>query len=112
MLLCCPMVTISEFQKFEFRTAEILEVKPHPNADRLYVLQVKVGEATKQIVAGIRLHYQESELVGKKVVVVNNLEPSVIRGVESQGMLLAASNTEKLTLVIPERDIPSGSQVR
>lgn len=106
------MVTIGEFQKFEFRTAEIVEAKPHPNADRLYVIQVKVGDITKQIVAGIRQHYQESELVGKKVVLVNNLEPSVIRGVESQGMLLAASTAEKLTLVIPERDIPSGAQVR
>ncbi len=106
------MVTITDFQKFEFRTGEIMDVKSHPNADRLYVLQVKVGDATKQIVAGIRQHYQETELVGKKVVVVNNLEPSVIRGVESQGMLLAASNTEKLTLVTPERDIPSGCQVR
>ncbi len=107
-----PMIPITDFQKLEFRTAEILEVKPHPNADRLYVLQVKVGEVTKQIVAGIKLHYQESDLVGKKVIVVNNLEPATIRGVESQGMLLAASNTEKLTLVIPERDIPSGAQVR
>lgn len=106
------MATITDFQNLELRTAEILEVKPHPNADRLYVIQIKVGDTNKQIVAGIRQHYQESELVGKKVVVVNNLEPSVIRGVESQGMLLAASNTEKLTLVIPERDIPSGAQVR
>lgn len=106
------MISITDFQKLEFRTGEILEVRPHPNADRLYVLQVKIGETTKQIVAGIKLHYQESELIGKKVVVVHNLEPSVIRGVESQGMLLAASTPEKLTLVIPERDIPSGAQVR
>lgn len=106
------MISITDFQKLELRTAEILEVKPHPNADRLYVLQVQVGEERKQLVAGIRLHYSEAELVGKKVVVVNNLEPSVIRGVESQGMILAASNPEKLTLVIPERDLPSGAQVR
>ncbi len=106
------MINIADFQKLELRTAEILEVKPHPNADRLYVLQIKVGDSTKQVVAGIRQHYSESELVGKKVVVVNNLEPSVIRGVESQGMLLAASNPEMLTLVAPERDIPSGAQVR
>jgi methionyl-tRNA synthetase len=106
------MIPLADFQKLELRTAEILEVKPHPNADRLYVLQIKIGEERKQIVAGIRQHYQESELVGKKVVVINNLEPSVIRGVESQGMLLAASNSEKLTIIIPERDIPSGCQVR
>ena len=75
------MVTIKEFQQLELKVAEILEVKPHPNADRLYVLNIKVGEEQKQVVAGIRLHYSETELVGKKVVVVNNLEPSVIRGV-------------------------------
>ena len=106
------MVSITDFQKLELKTAEILEVKPHPNADRLYVLQIKVGEAVKQIVAGIRLHYSEAELIGKKIVIINNLESSVIRGVESQGMLLAASNSEKLTLVTPERDISSGAQVR
>ncbi|MBI4372664.1 MAG: methionine--tRNA ligase subunit beta [Candidatus Omnitrophica bacterium] len=106
------MISIKEFQALELRIAEILEVKPHPNADRLYVLTVKAGENQKQVVAGIKLHYSETELVGKKAVLVNNLEPSVIRGVESQGMLLAASDSEKLTLVIPERDIPSGAQVR
>ncbi|MBI3999997.1 MAG: hypothetical protein HY351_05210 [Candidatus Omnitrophica bacterium] len=106
------MVSIKEFQALEFRVAEILEVKPHPNADRLYILNIKVGEERKQVVAGIKLHYSETELIGKKVVVINNLEPSIIRGVESQGMLLAASNEEKLTLITPERDIASGAQVR
>ena len=106
------MASIQDFQKLELRVAEILEVSPHPSADRLYVLKIRVGEVQKQIVAGIRLHYQPAELVGKRIVVVNNLEPAVIRGVESNGMLLAASNEEKLTLVVPERDIPSGAQVR
>lgn len=106
------MVSIKDFQQLELKIAEILEVKPHPNADRLYVLEIKVGEERKQLVAGIRLHYSETELVGKKIVIINNLEPSVIRGVESQGMLLAASNSEMLTLVTPERDIASGAQVR
>ena len=106
------MVSIKEFQALEFRVAEILEVKSHPNADRLYILNIKVGEERKQVVAGIKLHYSEMELIGKKVVVINNLESSIIRGVESQGMLLAASNEEKLTLITPERDIASGAQVR
>lgn len=106
------MASIKDFQNLELRVAEILEANPHPNADRLYVLKIRVGEAEKQIVAGIRLHYQPEQLVGKKIVVVNNLEPAVIRGVESNGMLLAASNDTMLTLVAPERDIPSGAQVR
>ena len=106
------MVSFKDFQALELRVAEILDVQPHPNADRLYVLKIKVADQEKQIVAGIKLHYQPAELIGKKIVVVNNVEPAVIRGVESNGMLLAASNEEKLTLVTPERDIPSGAQVR
>jgi methionine--tRNA ligase beta chain len=106
------MVTIEDFKKFELRVAEIETVTPHPNADRLYILGLKVGEVRKQIVAGIRKHYGEEELKGKKIIIVNNLEPAVIRGVESNGMLLAASEGELLTIVTPERPIPDGAQVK
>lgn len=106
------MISIEEFKKFELKVAEIETVAPHPNADRLYVLGIKVGEVRKTIVAGIRKHYSEEELKGKKIVVVNNLEPAVIRGVESQGMLLAASEGDILTVLVPERPIPDGAQVR
>lgn len=106
------MVPIEEFMKLELRVAEIESVSPHPNADRLYVLGLKVGETKKTIVAGIRKHYGESELLGKKIIIVNNLAPAIIRGVESQGMLLAASLNDVLTLVTPERPIESGAQVK
>ena len=106
------MASLEDFKKLEFRVAEIESVAPHPNADRLYVLGIKVGEVRKQIVAGIRKHYGEDELKGKKIIVVNNLEPAVIRGVESNGMLLAASEGELLTVVTPERPIPDGAQVK
>ena len=106
------MVSFEDFKKLEIRVAEIESVTPHPNADRLYVLGLKVGEVQKTIVAGIRKHYTEEELKGKKIVIINNLEPATIRGVESQGMLLAASEGEFLTLVTPERPIESGAQVR
>ncbi len=106
------MISIEEFKKFELKVAEIETVTPHPNADRLYVLGIKVGDIRKTIVAGIRKHYSEEELKGKKIVVVNNLEPAVIRGVESQGMLLAASEGDLLTVLIPERPIPDGAQIR
>lgn len=105
-------VSLEDFKKFELRVAEIETVAPHPNADRLYVLGIKVGETRKTIVAGIRKHYGEEELKGKKVIVVNNLEPAVIRGVESNGMLLAASEGDFLTIVTPERPIADGAQVR
>ncbi len=106
------MVSLEEFKKFELRIAEIESVTPHPQADRLYVLGIKVGDTRKQIVAGIRKHYGVEELKGKKIVIINNLEPAVIRGVESQGMLLAASEGELLTLLTPERMIPDGAPVK
>ncbi len=106
------MASLEDFKKFELKIAEIETVAPHPNADRLYVLGVKVGEVRKTVVAGIRAHYSEDELRGKKVVIVDNLDPAVIRGVESQGMLLAASNLDGLTLVVPERLISSGALVK
>lgn len=105
-------VTIDDFKKLELRTAEIESVEEHPNADRLYVLKVRVGEETKQIVAGIRKFYGPDELKGKKIVIVNNLAPVTLRGVESQGMLLAASDEESLSLVCPERPMNHGLQVR
>lgn len=106
------MVSFKDFQQLELRVAEVLEVKPHPDADRLYLINIEVGEEKKQIVAGIRLHYSSNELVGKKVVVVNNLEPAMIRGVESQGMLLAANDGNQVVLLTPDRPIHSGAQVR
>lgn len=103
--------TLGDFKKLELATAEILSVIPHPNADRLYILQIRVGGVTKQIVAGIRLHYSPEELQGKKIIVVNNLETAVIKGTESEGMLLAANDGSRLSLIVPERDISSGSRV-
>ena len=106
------MASLDDFKKLELKIAEIETVMPHPNADRLYVLGVKVGEVRKTVVAGIRGHYTEEELHGKKVVIVDNLDPAVIRGVESQGMLLAASSVDGLTLVVPERQVSGGALVK
>lgn len=106
------MVSYEDFRKTELKIATIREVAPHPNADRLYVLTVDVGGATKQIVAGIRLFYGEDALKGRQVVVVDNLEPSVIRGVESQGMLLAASDEQGISVVSPDRRVQEGSLVK
>ncbi|HNV85820.1 MAG TPA: methionine--tRNA ligase subunit beta [Candidatus Omnitrophota bacterium] len=105
------MPSIEDFKKFEFRVAEILDVKDHPNADRLYVLEILVGSDKKQIVAGIKKNYTADELKGKKIVIINNLEPAVIRGVESQGMLLAARDENLLSVIIPERNVASGASI-
>lgn len=106
------MVSYKEFQALDLRTAAILDAKLHPDADRLYVLDIQLGEERKQIVAGIRLHYQIEELIGKTVIVVNNLEPAVIRGVQSNGMLLAVNDGERIVVITPDRQVSSGAQVR
>lgn len=106
------MITIEEFQKVELRVGTVMAAAPHPKADRLLVLQVRLGDEDRQIVAGIRAHYDPAALVGRQIVVVANLQPATLRGVESQGMLLAASAGDRLALVTPERPIQSGATVR
>ncbi|MCX5714567.1 MAG: methionine--tRNA ligase subunit beta [Candidatus Omnitrophica bacterium] len=106
------MITIEDFKKLELRIGEIKEVNDHPNADRLYVIIVDLGEKTKQVVAGIKGSYQKEELIGKQVVVVDNLEPAMLRGVESQGMLLAASDLEGIAVVSTLRKVALGSVVK
>lgn len=105
-------ISIDDFAKVELKTAEILEVEKVEGADKLLKLQIKVGEENRQIVAGIAEHYSPKELVGKKIVVVANLKPAVIRGVESNGMLLAVSTKDSVILVTPEdTDVPSGLRI-
>ena len=91
-----------DFAKVELRVALVLEARPHPNADKLLLLQVDAGDGPKQIVAGIRQHYTPEQLVGKRIVVVNNLQPAMLRGEASDGMLLAATSGEKVVLLTPD----------
>ena len=106
------MITIEEFGKVELRVATIKAVEPHPNADRLFVLKIDLGTEERQLVAGIRAHYAPEELVGKQIVVVANLQPATLRGVESQGMLLAASDGDNVIVLSPEKPIAPGAKVR
>jgi len=106
------MVTIEDFSQIELKVGTVKSVEPHPKADRLLVLQVELGEpAPRQLVAGIREHYQPNELVGRQVVVVANLKPAKLRGVESQGMLLAASDDEQVIVLRPEKRTRAGASV-
>jgi len=106
------MATIEDFRKLELKVAQIKEVSEHPNADRLYVITLDLGDKTKQVVAGIRGSYQKEDLIGKQVVLVDNLEPAVLRGVESQGMILAASDENGISIVTPLRQMKLGSIVK
>jgi methionine--tRNA ligase beta chain len=106
------MITIEEFKKLELKVAEIKDVQDHPNADKLYVITVDLGDKTKQVVAGIKPSYKKEELLGKQVVVVDNLAAAVFRGVESQGMILAASDDTGIVILTPQRNVKLGSVVK
>ncbi|MEW6101677.1 MAG: hypothetical protein AB1481_05225 [Candidatus Omnitrophota bacterium] len=106
------MASIEDFRKIELKVAEIKEVSEHPNADKLYIVVVDLGDKTKQLVAGIRPFYKKEDLIGKQVVVVDNLEPALLRGVESQGMLLAGSDESGIVIISPERKLKLGSIVK
>ena len=106
------MVTLDDFKKLELKVAKIIEVKEHPNADRLYVITVDLGGREKQLVAGLKGYYRQDELKGKQIIVIDNLEPAVIRGIKSEGMLLAAQDEERISILVPEKEVKLGSNVR
>lgn len=105
------MVSIEDFKKVEMIVVQIKEAKEHPNADKLYVLKVDTGEEERQLVAGIRSAYSTEELIGRRAIIVKNLEPATIRGEESQGMILAVSDENGISILAPERDVALGSRV-
>ena len=107
------MITLDDFQKLELRVAEVKEVLDHPNAAKLYLLKVDVGGGEiRQLVAGLKPYIPPEKLLGKKIVVVANLEPATLRGEQSQGMLLAGQDGDHVTIVVPDEDLPAGSVVR
>jgi methionyl-tRNA synthetase len=108
-----PEISIDDFAKLELRVGKILQCEQHPKADKLLVLKVKVGPEERTIVSGIRQWYRPEELVGKKVIIVANLKPVKLRGIESQGMILSAEDKDgKLSVSGLEKDIADGSIVR
>ena len=107
------LVSIDDFKKLRIVVAQIKEAALHPNADKLFVLKVDLGTEVRQVVAGIRRSYTPEQLVGKRVAFIANLFPAVIRGVESQGMILAASDEAGVSVLSPDRlDLVLGSPVK
>ncbi|HLW61296.1 MAG TPA: methionine--tRNA ligase [bacterium] len=104
-------ITIDDFNKVDLRVAEVLEAKRVAGADKLLELRIKIGESTRTLVAGIAQQYAPESLIGRKIVVVANLQPRRLRGVESQGMLLAANDGTRAVLLAPDSDVPSGVRV-
>ena len=106
------VLAYEDFAKVQLRTAKIMSAEPIEGAVKLLKLSVLMGDERRQIVAGIALYYKPEQLLGKTVVVVSNLAPIKLRGVESQGMLLAASKGECLRLVTVDGDLSSGAIVK
>src|SRR5437763_11689637 len=106
-------IKYDDFAKLDLRVASVLECKPHPNADKLLVLQIDLGGERRQICAGLRQHIAPEQLVGKQIIVVANLAPRTMRGEISQGMLLAATDaaTNRVITITPSEPTPPGSKV-
>jgi methionyl-tRNA synthetase len=107
-----PFITIDDFVKVELRVAEVLSAERVPKADKLLNLRVSLGDEERTVLAGMAEYYQPEELVGRKVIMVANLAPRKMRGLESQGMLLAAEGDGKVSLLQPDQDLPAGSRIR
>jgi methionyl-tRNA synthetase len=106
-----PLVSYDDFSKIDLRVATILKAETVPNTKKLLKLQVQTGKEERTLVAGIAESYTPEDLIGAQVVIVANLQPAKIKGIESQGMILAAQSGEKLIIIRPEKTTGSGSKV-
>lgn len=105
-------ITIEDFQRVDLRAGRVVAAAPHEKADRLLVLQVDIGEAApRQIVSGIRADWAPEALIGRSVIVIANLQPAMLRGVESCGMLLAVRGPEKVLLLGVDGNVLPGTRV-
>jgi methionyl-tRNA synthetase len=104
-------ISFDEWKKVDLRIAKIIDVRDHPNADKLYVIRVSLGNEERTIVAGIKPWYKKEELIGKKIVIVANLQPKNLRGIESRGMLLAAEDGNNVVLLTVDKNISEGAKV-
>jgi methionyl-tRNA synthetase len=106
------VVSFDEFKRLDMRIGEVLSVEQVPDADKLYILKVDLGDRKVQLVAGLRPYYKDEELKGKRIVVVTNLDPATIRGVKSEGMLLAAQEGDVVSLLTADKPVSPGSGIR
>jgi methionyl-tRNA synthetase len=107
------MISIQDFQKVELKVAEVVAAQRVPGADRLLQLTLDLGDEIRTTVAGIGLSYEPEKLIGRQFVVVSNLEPAVIRGIRSEGMILAVGERDAdIVVITPERPVQKGMRVR
>ena len=104
-------ISFKDWQKLDLRVGKIIGIEEHPQADKLFILEVDLGSEKRKLVAGLKGHYSKEQLQGKLCVVFTNLEPATIRGVKSEGMILAAVGKEVIALIAPEKDVELGAKV-
>ena len=108
-----PEIGIEDFGKVQIRVGEVIKCEPVTKSKKLLVSQIKIGDEVRQVVSGISEYYKPEEMLGKKVAVVTNLKPAKLCGVESQGMILAASDDKgNLSVLTLDKDIIAGSEIR
>ena len=105
------MIKFDEWKKLDIRIGEIKEIKDHPNADKLYILKVDIGDREIQVVSGLKEYYEKKDLEGKKFVFFVNLEPVNLRGENSEGIILAAVKDKKVVLLKPDKKIENGAKI-
>lgn len=105
------MISFEEFQKIDLRVAKVIEVGNVEGSEKLLKLKIDLGAEIRQIVAGIAKFYKPENLIGREIIVVANLEPKVLRGLESQGMLLAAESDDRISLLVPDKEIRAGTKI-
>ncbi len=105
------LIDIEDFTKVNMAVATVLEAKRVPDSDKLLVLNLDIGNEKRQVVSGIAKYYSPEDIIGKKVIVITNLKPAILRGIESNGMILAATKGKKLSLVTIDGDLPAGSRI-
>jgi len=106
------MISIDDFKKVELKVAKVLSAEPIEGSDKLLKLQIDLGSEQRQILSGIAKFYKPEELVGRQIVIVANLEPRQMMGLESNGMILAAGDGELISLLAPDKELPPGTSIR
>jgi methionine--tRNA ligase beta chain len=106
------MISFDEFKKLDLRAGRILGAERIEESEKLLNLEVDIGDQKRRIIAGIGKMYRPEELPGRSIIIIANLEPKKIMGLESQGMLLAASGLEGPVILMPEREVPPGTEIR
>ena len=106
------MISVEDFKKVELKVGRVSLAESVEGSEKLLKLRVQIGEEERQIIAGIAKQYSIEELIGRLIIMAANLEPRMLMGFESQGMALAASDGETIALLMPDKDIPSGTTIR